>query len=712
VVNYTGGLSLGDAPLKNEIWSPEIYWDLPGPEDDDPYIADCAFAFDTWVHLPWENGIYFSFASRTALAGQEFGEWRRGFGRAGDPSWQRLWAFIYPIPANVERLQVALGVFDYAELFELAGNAATPSPMFDNVHVYKLRVDGIVLESAPYLMAGDGFPVSGAVDVSTPAARDLLDVPFDMATNTNSGDLILTAGDSIAVGVYPLIDGVDVADLRMKWALKKNPFFEDDIRAVPSRPRDENVDTSAGNIWTGDVLGLPCTNDVGDTIDTRFFFDLPDVDFLYPGDVLEYYIQATDTNGRLSTFPWDTSGFGEFTGAFAKWLTVRAVPTIQDVAGTQPPILVVNHVTYPLGDYLGYSVQSELGHSLNHLGLQVGRDFDEFTRRATGGNGADGIGGAGAHGATAPQLEGYSTILFMGGMRGYSRLSDGSNVGSNNKCDDIGVLEAWHALPGTRNIAYFGGRLAQQLSENTPDGFAYLTSTMGVSFEAEDVKPAIGGLEIPIVRPADPAFTTEYATTFLCHEPLWIDGNYVRHNHVTPGPDSFYGHQFVNPSTGEVIDGPAASIIYPNPNPGVTGYDVLFPYSIIWIRNDLRRSPVGMSDRTLLIAELLTMFGQSPSGGAVVSAPEMATLDLSVTPNPFNPRTTIRFDVGVGQRGDVKVYNVRGELVRTLHEGEYVRSEFTWDGTDHRGGPVASGVYVVKATADGQSRVSKVALIR
>ena len=32
VLNYTGGLSFGEVNLTNEIWSPEILWDLPGPE--------------------------------------------------------------------------------------------------------------------------------------------------------------------------------------------------------------------------------------------------------------------------------------------------------------------------------------------------------------------------------------------------------------------------------------------------------------------------------------------------------------------------------------------------------------------------------------------------------------------------------------------------------------------------------------------------------
>ena len=39
VVNYSGGLSFGEVNLINEIWSPDIIWDLPGTDDDAVDIA-------------------------------------------------------------------------------------------------------------------------------------------------------------------------------------------------------------------------------------------------------------------------------------------------------------------------------------------------------------------------------------------------------------------------------------------------------------------------------------------------------------------------------------------------------------------------------------------------------------------------------------------------------------------------------------------------
>jgi hypothetical protein len=73
-------------------------------------------------------------------------------------------------------------------------------------------------------------------------------------------------------------------------------------------------------------------------------------------------------------------------------------------------------------------------------------------------------------------------------------------------------------------------------------------------------------------------------------------------------------------------------------------------------------------------------------------------------PNPFNPRTAIRFDVPAGAgRVPVRltVYDVRGRLVRVLADetrapGTHVA---TWDGRDRNGAPVSSGVYFYRLSA-------------
>ncbi|MBD3221292.1 hypothetical protein GF314_08605 [bacterium] len=95
---------------------------------------------------------------------------------------------------------------------------------------------------------------------------------------------------------------------------------------------------------------------------------------------------------------------------------------------------------------------------------------------------------------------------------------------------------------------------------------------------------------------------------------------------------------------------------------------------------------------------------------------ELAAPMLAATnhPNPFNPRTTISYELRAGATVSLEINDVRGRRVATMrHEARPPgRHAFVWDGTDQRGRPVASGVYVytVRAgdvTAQGKMLLSK-----
>jgi choice-of-anchor B domain-containing protein len=64
-------------------------------------------------------------------------------------------------------------------------------------------------------------------------------------------------------------------------------------------------------------------------------------------------------------------------------------------------------------------------------------------------------------------------------------------------------------------------------------------------------------------------------------------------------------------------------------------------------------------------------------------------------PNPFNPRTTIAFELAKPAHARLAVYDVRGAHVRTLVERDLARGAHTaeWNGEDDRGQRVSSGVY-------------------
>ena len=83
-------------------------------------------------------------------------------------------------------------------------------------------------------------------------------------------------------------------------------------------------------------------------------------------------------------------------------------------------------------------------------------------------------------------------------------------------------------------------------------------------------------------------------------------------------------------------------------------------------------------------------------------------------PNPFNPSTTIRFDVPFRARVRIAVYDVKGRLVTTLVDEMIDRgSRLTgWDGRDSSGRPAASGIYFCRMEAEGFRASRKIVLLR
>jgi flagellar hook assembly protein FlgD len=83
-------------------------------------------------------------------------------------------------------------------------------------------------------------------------------------------------------------------------------------------------------------------------------------------------------------------------------------------------------------------------------------------------------------------------------------------------------------------------------------------------------------------------------------------------------------------------------------------------------------------------------------------------------PNPFNPSTSIRLDMK--ERGVVtlKIYNVAGELVRTLVNGVKDAGAYSlaWDGRNDSGSNVASGIYFYQMETKGFSETKKMVLLR
>jgi hypothetical protein len=82
-------------------------------------------------------------------------------------------------------------------------------------------------------------------------------------------------------------------------------------------------------------------------------------------------------------------------------------------------------------------------------------------------------------------------------------------------------------------------------------------------------------------------------------------------------------------------------------------------------------------------------------------------------PNPFNPSTTIQFGLPVAADVTLKIYNVLGQEVVTLFDGQRGAGTFqaVWNGQNSAGNQIASGMYfynLVAKSTDGKSTFTNI----
>ena len=95
--------------------------------------------------------------------------------------------------------------------------------------------------------------------------------------------------------------------------------------------------------------------------------------------------------------------------------------------------------------------------------------------------------------------------------------------------------------------------------------------------------------------------------------------------------------------------------------------------------------------------------------------PPAVNLQLTNYPNPFNPSTTIRFNLPNKSIASLKIYNLKGQLVRNLFKGSLKSGNhnLAWNGDDNKGKKVSSGIYLYKLTTDdGLAQTNRMVLLK
>ena len=82
--------------------------------------------------------------------------------------------------------------------------------------------------------------------------------------------------------------------------------------------------------------------------------------------------------------------------------------------------------------------------------------------------------------------------------------------------------------------------------------------------------------------------------------------------------------------------------------------------------------------------------------------------------NPFNPTTTIMFDLGESGKTQLDIYNVKGQKVKTLlnKEMEDGSHSIVWNGKNSDDKKVSSGMYFYKISVNGTYKTKKMLMLK
>jgi len=116
--------------------------------------------------------------------------------------------------------------------------------------------------------------------------------------------------------------------------------------------------------------------------------------------------------------------------------------------------------------------------------------------------------------------------------------------------------------------------------------------------------------------------------------------------------------------------------------------------------------------------------GSMPDMGAyenILGEPQVGTFDdLALTinylynfPNPFNPTTTIFFNLSEVEKVELEIFNIKGQKVKTLLNEQLSIGEHNvgWNGKDANNKQVSSGIYLYKLNVNGKTKAVRKCLL-
>jgi hypothetical protein len=674
-----------DHYIHNSVVSPRI--DLAGA------TTRIQLEFDTYRDLDFDDLVFYFYKVRSRVGG-EWGDWKDDeyIYYGGGADWYRESVEVgHLLEAGADSLQVSLGVIDMLGPWADFGGGVCHShaPLFGNVTVTSLVETGPTWSVREIDLFQDSFPHDGTTTGTVHA---------DIAADVNPLTWpVYQPGDSAVVTVY---DGTVGLGTDMSGGAAVYAYVSVD----PPQPGKSGVDLTddpvhypvvdsvmADGVMWYCILMDSAFVDAGREhwIDHRFRVDLDD-ELFTPGDVVSFFFAAKNGSGMWSYWTELVGQTSSLSEAAAHPCEFSCLPGQGWMSGGD--ILYVD-----VAD--GRGVQPFFDTAFSSMGLSVDR-YDVRGASTLQGNGLS----SRITDVAAQLADCYSRIIWASGDLRRGAITDGTG---SAKADDAALLLAFlDELSESGGVYFSGDHLAEEwngLAGTLALGGAYIPHTL------------VGADHGAVGLGLSPRVIGEPASCF---------------DHVT-GPDSIFvaggcppQRRFdvlaaVGPSTQEMRydgggpgnNGAVIANSTVNGNSATVGV-VLSGFSFDAIRDDVADGSVARHEH---LRDILDWLGDAPPDPTNAGPGAHSYALAQNVPNPFNPVTTIEYSLASPGRVTLRIYNVAGQLIRTLVGDEQRPAGFSnarWDGRNDAGTAVASGVYFYRLIAGSFVETRKMVLLK
>jgi len=566
------------------------------------------------------------------------------------------------------------------------------SYLYDNSGLIALApIDEMIWIVEDEYLFQDNFPKESLYD----------SIRADMATNIGREDTF-DPGDSIVVEVHPVSTEASIAvddnDQAMIYIHVKAHDIGPDEGPVFTGPDLIGADDGWMTIFDVDGEWTILQGDTARTGDPgwrvaawpKYMFDLNDSLFT-AGYMIEYYFSAHDTDGKVAYFPYSAPYDNDY-------LEFTCLPTgssdilyVDDYHG----ILTRDGVVQQYFDFAFKAVLFPLNlpdrYDVNAPKLQI----------------SNGLGSR----VTYQQLDtAYTTIIWDSGDISDGTLCDGASY-INDKSNDCQLLNDWilNAAEGDANLWISGDNIAEELVARGSGPGYDLMNSCGVNLVSGNYHDETdGGYSWVDVEGTGGSPLYSYA--------FWLDGCRWSETGGCYPLNSFdildvYGSGQRGLNYLDDYNTYGACIYNSGPTSNGNTYKTMwFGFSFGHIIDNDNLSP---SARFQLMYDVFTYFNIE-SFNSTGDEPPLKNMLSQNYPNPFNPNSKIRFSITRKGFVRLRVYNVSGQLVKTLvnkvmEAGSHTAS---WDGTNNNGSKVSSGVYFYQLKSPEFTRSRKMVLLR